>query len=876
MEPVKAEAVRYNDAPLSASTTDNWVARRGGLPPMVRAIVRALERNGHSESSAIAVAIGAVKRWAAGGGNVHPSTRARAAAAVAHWESIKGHRAIEDLEEAIRAAGQPASAGSAYSAGHPFYGNQHVTVGSSIATGQFKGRTGGNYKGGKPTTGTGGAAKGGTGKAAKGGAAKSGASSAAASLAAKQTALANAVDSAQKAYDNAHLSAQTAQDNLTAAQKQIAQDTAFAQARDKAAHNAETNTAKGLTGTAAATAADQNVQAVSLSTQSRLASAQHAADAANLHLQQAQESLLKAMKAAGFREDDEDLAVRDWKKWHLEHPYQRHGRLREAERAHTNALKASGKVLSGGEVTQTKWRQAIEGHTTAARHFRSLADAHLAAHEHAHSIAASRVATAHEAAASEMRRAANDKTLTSYENQAIERFRQRAADMLGEYHAVAYDTAVRVGEWGAAGPPTLDASGAGNLLPVGPTKKQADDINEELEEADKHRHVGGNLSECASCGRPITDAVHAVASTRGLPSEAPSVRHRGTDHESVPSGHVKGIPARHRQAVKARTMRHFGTIETPLTDSLQKLFEDQRRSTVNRLLGKRGGQTLKRAAEAIRAAEDDDAAPPPTDEEIGGAAAVDPAGVFDTAYWTGKTADVIEPHLSHAATLATHEVAHQLGLGSAGAEGHAPTPADFDAVWPGGDEAKVQAVVAARAANAAHYVTTTTADELAQALHDGVAAGEGRDAIAKRVNDVFDNANMTRAKLIAQTETVGAYNEAQHQYAATLPPEVVGTHVWLSHEDQRTRPHHRVANGQERPMTAPFHVGDSTLMYPGDKDAPIGEWINCRCSQAFMPPGMTYAPMAAAAQAYVDAMRPSAPKVESPYKVDASTGSKNG
>jgi hypothetical protein len=72
------EELRYNDAPLSASHTSNWVARRGGLPPMVRAIARALMRNGHSESGAISLAIGAVKRWARGGGKVHPSTRARA------------------------------------------------------------------------------------------------------------------------------------------------------------------------------------------------------------------------------------------------------------------------------------------------------------------------------------------------------------------------------------------------------------------------------------------------------------------------------------------------------------------------------------------------------------------------------------------------------------------------------------------------------------------------------------------------------------------------------------------------------------------------------------------------------------------------------
>lgn len=67
----------------------NWVNSVGGLPLYIRAIAQALIRNGHSESEAIQLAVGTVKRWSAGGGKVTPATKARAIAALAEWEAKK-------------------------------------------------------------------------------------------------------------------------------------------------------------------------------------------------------------------------------------------------------------------------------------------------------------------------------------------------------------------------------------------------------------------------------------------------------------------------------------------------------------------------------------------------------------------------------------------------------------------------------------------------------------------------------------------------------------------------------------------------------------------------------------------------------------------
>jgi hypothetical protein len=76
--------------PFSHSKTSNWVARGGGLPAYVQHIAHDLmEKRGKSESQAIQMAIGIVKRWARGGGNVDANTRAAAAKAVAEWEALK-------------------------------------------------------------------------------------------------------------------------------------------------------------------------------------------------------------------------------------------------------------------------------------------------------------------------------------------------------------------------------------------------------------------------------------------------------------------------------------------------------------------------------------------------------------------------------------------------------------------------------------------------------------------------------------------------------------------------------------------------------------------------------------------------------------------
>src|SRR6266702_5979340 len=68
-----------------------WHHKGLQLPAFIQHIAKDLiAERGMPESEAIATAIAQCKRWAAGGEDVKPETRAKAAAAVAEWERLRG------------------------------------------------------------------------------------------------------------------------------------------------------------------------------------------------------------------------------------------------------------------------------------------------------------------------------------------------------------------------------------------------------------------------------------------------------------------------------------------------------------------------------------------------------------------------------------------------------------------------------------------------------------------------------------------------------------------------------------------------------------------------------------------------------------------
>lgn len=128
-------------------------------------------------------------------------------------------------------------------------------------------------------------------------------------------------------------------------------------------------------------------------------------------------------------------------------------------------------------------------------------------------------------------------------------------------------------------------------------------------------------------------------------------------------------------------------------------------------------------------------------------------------------------------------------------------------------------------------VNETTKEQLRATLLEGVRAGENVDALARRVRDTFDEADRTRAELIARTEVVGGSNRAI--YAAHKMSGIVQRRQWVPTPDGRHRPSHAPGSllaGQVISIDEEFISGSGAkAMHPGGFNEP-SEDCNCRCT----------------------------------------------
>jgi hypothetical protein len=100
-----------------------------------------------------------------------------------------------------------------------------------------------------------------------------------------------------------------------------------------------------------------------------------------------------------------------------------------------------------------------------------------------------------------------------------------------------------------------------------------------------------------------------------------------------------------------------------------------------------------------------------------------------------------------------------------------------------------------------------------------------------------------RLDLISQMETSAAANdgivdemdaledtEAEFEDGTTID-DYKGRKTWVAIMDDRTRPEHAEADGQEVDYAEPFEVGGEELMQPGDDSLGASDWnlMGCRC-----------------------------------------------
>jgi len=115
-------------------------------------------------------------------------------------------------------------------------------------------------------------------------------------------------------------------------------------------------------------------------------------------------------------------------------------------------------------------------------------------------------------------------------------------------------------------------------------------------------------------------------------------------------------------------------------------------------------------------------------------------------------------------------------------------------------------------------------------LLTGWQAGEGIDGLKARIQETWDNKNLTsaRAEMIARTETQIAYNGGR--YNAAVASSVPLMKQWNAFFDNRTGEDSKKLEGQIRPLKQDFFDKENMQFIPYPPNRP-----NCRCRVDFIP-----------------------------------------
>lgn len=119
-------------------------------------------------------------------------------------------------------------------------------------------------------------------------------------------------------------------------------------------------------------------------------------------------------------------------------------------------------------------------------------------------------------------------------------------------------------------------------------------------------------------------------------------------------------------------------------------------------------------------------------------------------------------------------------------------------------------------------------------VDDGLSVPDIARQVEERLTATGSDFWPNRAVVVARTEAVGATNAGAFSGAVRRAREEGDANPqkeWIATHDTRTRPTHRIADGQRQPLMEPFIVGGVRLMFPGDPTANAPqETIQCRCS----------------------------------------------
>lgn len=228
-----------------------------------------------------------------------------------------------------------------------------------------------------------------------------------------------------------------------------------------------------------------------------------------------------------------------------------------------------------------------------------------------------------------------------------------------------------------------------------------------------------------------------------------------------------------------RFIRRTSRYEERITATVQKLFERQRDSILDKLKARGARLSL--------------------------------GELLNLALWEREFGDAILPILLYIISDVGNAALEDLGLAMS-----------FDVATP-----LVQEFLRARAQRFAQEVNSTTWNLLQDALATAQGEGKGIPELSRIVEDIMGDRIRSTPETIARTEAIGAANGGT--LLAWEGSGVVQEKEWLAALDERTRDTHIAAHGQVVPIHGNFQVGAGHGPAPGQ----IGlaeEDINCRCT----------------------------------------------
>jgi HK97 family phage portal protein len=208
----------------------------------------------------------------------------------------------------------------------------------------------------------------------------------------------------------------------------------------------------------------------------------------------------------------------------------------------------------------------------------------------------------------------------------------------------------------------------------------------------------------------------------------------------------------------------------------------------------------------------------PGDERYG-TKALDAAKAVDAARWGREAEDAVRPIVTEATRAAAAAFIADLGL-----EGKARHQMPDDAVKAAGDAA-AEALWVAKTAVVKH--SERLAEIIAQADADGATV----DQIVDRVKEHAEQFRRGWSRVVA-VQVGQVVIEGTRVRVGNLPRyrrDLLKTWRHKRPLDDKVRPSHRKADGQQRRAGQPFDIGGASVRFPGDPLAPPEASINCRC-----------------------------------------------